>query len=102
MINKIDKAKGSQVTDKTAYWKEKLPNIKQIIPVSAATGENVTELFDTVLSHIPVNPPFFPEGDISDRTERFFAAEIVREKIFFTYQQEIPYSTEVIITEFKE
>lgn len=102
VLNKIDKAKGSQVVDKTVYWKEKLPTIKEILPVSASTGENVAGLFEKILSYIPVHPPFFPEGDISDRSERFFAAEIVREKIFFTYQQEVPYSTEVIITEFKD
>jgi GTP-binding protein Era len=102
ILNKIDKAKGSQVVDKTAYWKEKLPTVKEIIPVSAVEGDNVPALFDTILSYIPEHPPFFPEGDISDRSERFFAAEIIREKIFFTYQQEIPYSTEVIITEFKD
>jgi len=102
IINKIDLGKGSQVEDKITYWKENLKNIKQIVTVSAHTGENLTALFNTILEMMPVHPPFFPKDEFTDRPERFFAAEIVREKIFLNYDQEIPYSTEVSISEFKE
>lgn len=102
IINKIDLGKGSAVQDKVDHWKEHLKNIKQIVTVSAETGENLTQLFDTILEMMPVHPPFFPKDEFTDRPERFFAAEIVREKIFLNYDQEIPYSTEVAISEFKE
>jgi GTP-binding protein Era len=102
VINKIDLGKGSQVQDKIDYWKEHLKNITQIITVSAVSGENLSLLFDTILEMMPVHPPFFPKDEFTDRSERFFAAEIVREKIFMNYDQEIPYSSEVAISEFKE
>jgi GTPase len=102
VINKIDLAKGSQVTDKIEYWKTQLPSITKIITVSAQSGENVPQLFDTILEMMPLHPPYFPKDEFTDRPERFFAAEIVREKIFLNYEEEIPYSAEVAITEFKE
>jgi len=102
VINKIDKAKGSQVLDKSTYWKEMLPNIKDIVALSAKTGENVNILLPKLLELLPEHPPFFPQDEYTDRTERFFASEIIREKIFFNYEQEIPYSTEVSIESFKE
>jgi GTPase len=102
VINKIDLGKGSQVTDKIEYWKTQLPSITKIITVSAQSGENVPQLFDTILEMMPLHPPYFPKDEFTDRPERFFAAEIVREKIFLNYEEEIPYSAEVAITEFKE
>lgn len=102
IINKIDLAKGSQVDDKIAYWKQHLPNVKEIIPISAKTGEHVASILDRVLSYMPVHPPYFPEDEFTDRSERFFAAEMIREKIFLNYSDEIPYSAEVSITTFKE
>jgi GTP-binding protein Era len=102
LINKIDQAKGSQVKDKVDYWKESLPNLFDVLPVSAKTGENVNRILDVVVEKIPVHPPFFPQDEFTDRTERFFASEIIREKIFMTYEQEIPYSCEVIINSFKD
>jgi GTP-binding protein Era len=102
VINKIDLAKGSQIIDKIEYWKTQLPSITKIITVSAQSGENVPQLFDTILEMMPLHPPYFPKDEFTDRPERFFAAEIVREKIFLNYEEEIPYSTEVAITEFKE
>lgn len=102
VINKIDLAKGSQVHDKVVYWKSHIKNIHTVVTVSANTGENVQNLFDTILEMMPVHPPFYPQDEFTDRPERFFAAEIVREKIFLNYDQEIPYSTEVGISSFKE
>lgn len=102
VMNKIDQAKGSQVHDKIEHWKEHLPNVAQILPVSAKDGKNTKELLDTVVSLMPEHPAFFPKDEFTDRSERFFASEIVREKIFLNYEQEIPYSTEVGITSFKD
>jgi GTPase len=102
IINKIDQAKGSQVHDKIQHWKEHLPNVAMIVAVSAKNGENTDELLNTIIGMMPVHPPFFPQDEYTDRSERFFASEIIREKIFLNYEQEVPYSTEVAITEFKE
>jgi GTP-binding protein Era len=102
ILNKTDLAKGTQVADKIAYWKESLKNVKDIVPVSAKTGQGIEALLPALLEMMPVHPPFFPKDEFTDRTERFFASEIIREKIFLTYEQEIPYSTEVSITSFKE
>ena len=102
VINKIDLAKGSQVEDKVTYWKQSLQNIKEVVTVSAKTGKHVDSLFPKLLEFMPVHPPYFPQDEYTDRSERFFASEIVREKIFLNYEQEIPYSTEVSINSFKE
>jgi GTP-binding protein Era len=102
LINKVDLAKGSQVADKVEYWKQSLPNIRQIIPVSAKTGENVDTILEVVKAQLPDHPPFFPQDEYTDRSERFFAAEILREKIFLNYEEEIPYSCEVAINSFKD
>lgn len=102
VINKIDLAKGTQLHDKITYWKEAIQNIREIVTVSAKTGEHISELLPTLLSLMPEHPPYFPKDEYTDRSERFFASEIIREKIFLNYEQEIPYSTEVSITSFKE
>ncbi|HEY5745145.1 MAG TPA: GTPase Era [Chryseolinea sp.] len=102
VMNKIDRAKGSQVLDKCAYWKQTLPNVREVLPVSAVTGENVDQLLPKLLSFMPEHPAFFPQDEYTDRSERFFASEIIREKIFLNYEQEIPYSSEVSIMSFKE
>lgn len=100
-INKIDLAKGSQVKDKVDYWKEQYEWLEPIV-FSAATGEGVDELEKRVLDLLPNHPPYFPEDELTDKSERFIASEIIREKIFLNYKQEIPYSSEVIVTSFKE
>ena len=102
VINKVDLAKGSQVEDKIQYWRQSLPDVKEIIPVSAKTGLNVARILDVAKTFLPDHPPFFPQDEFTDRTERFFASEIIREKIFETYEEEIPYSCEVGINTFKD
>jgi GTP-binding protein Era len=101
VINKIDLAKGSQVKDKIDYWKN-LIKAEEIIPVSAKQGTNLELLFSAIKKYLPEHPGYYPKDDLTDRTERFFASEIIREKIFLNYEQEIPYSTEVGIESFKE
>lgn len=102
LINKVDLARGSQAADKVQYWQESLTNIREIIPVSAKTGFQVDRILDVVKSYLPVHPPFFPQDEFTDRSERFFAAEILREKIFLNYEEEVPYSCEVAISSFKD
>jgi GTP-binding protein Era len=101
VMNKIDLGKGSQAHDKLAYWKE-IVKAAAYIPVSALLGAGVKDVFEAIIQYLPEHPPYYPKDEISDRPERFFAAEIVREKIFLNYQQEVPYSSEVVVTEFKE
>ena len=102
IVNKSDLGKGSQAIDKAAYWKECLPNIHQALTVSAKTGDNVDQLLPKLLELMPEHPAYFPLDEYTDRTERFFASEIIREKIFLNYDDEIPYSAEVGIDSFKE
>jgi GTPase len=101
LINKIDLAKGSQVKDKIDYWKELIPAV-EIIPVSALSGENLDGLLLTIKKYLPEHPGYYPKEELTDRSERFFAAEMIREKIFTNYDQEIPYSSEVGIESFKD
>ena len=101
LINKVDLAKGNEVEVKTHEWQERMPDSK-VIPISALQGLNIGKVFDTILENMPQHPPYFPKDELTDKPERFFAAEIIREKIFLNYKKEIPYSTEVAIMEFKE
>ncbi len=101
VINKIDLAKGSQLEDKITYWKTQLKP-KSIIPVSALQGNGVGGLLQIIRQNLPEHPPFYPQDELTDKNERFFASEIIREKIFLNYGQEIPYSSEVSIESFKD
>jgi GTP-binding protein Era len=102
LINKVDLAKGSQAEDKSEYWRQSLSNIREVIPVSAKTGMNVNRILEVVKAYLPDHPPFFPQDEFTDRPERFFASEIIREKIFLNYEEEVPYSCEVAINSFKD
>ena len=101
LLNKIDLGKGSAVEDKVTYWKAQLPKT-EIITVSAKTGENLDTVLISIKNMLPEHPAYYPKDEMTDRSERFFASEIIREKIFLNYEQEIPYSTEVSIESFKE
>ncbi|MCX3265736.1 GTPase Era [Pedobacter agri] len=101
LINKIDKALQEQVDEKIAYWQEKL-NPVSIYAISALRKHNVDGIMAHVLDLLPEHPPYYDKEDLTDRSERFFVSEIIREKIFLNYQKEIPYSTEVIVKSFKE
>ena len=101
VINKMDQAVGTQLQDKLTYWRALLPKI-EIFPVSALKKENIEPLFIKIRDHLPNHPPYFSKDALTDKPERFFAAEIIREKIFTNYKKEVPYSCEVAVTEFKE
>lgn len=101
LLNKVDKSPKADRKSLVAYWKNAIP-VREVLPVSALTGENVDKILPTLLSLMPEHPSYFPKDELTNRSERFFAAEIIREKIFYNYNQEIPYSTEVGIEDFKD
>jgi GTP-binding protein Era len=101
LINKIDKSDEETVKQKIAYWEETL-HPKAVFAISALHNHNVQAIMDMVLDMIPEHPPYYEKDFLTDRNDRFFASEIIREKIFKLYEKEIPYSTEVIIVAFKE
>jgi GTP-binding protein Era len=103
LLNKIDLAKEQkEIDEKITYWKTQCPVVTEAIAVSAVKKINTDKILPAVSAKLPVHPPYFPTDDLTDRSERFFAAEIIREKIFMNYEQEIPYSAEVTIESFKE
>lgn len=101
VLNKIDLSKGSQALDKMNYWKEIIKTDHTIL-ISALNGEGISDLFEMILNILPEHPPYFPKDEITDKPERFFVSEIVREKIFMNYKKEVPYSCEVVTTDFVE
>jgi len=101
LINKVDLSDELLVKDKINFWAEKIQS-KAVIPISALHQYNTEAIWQLIFDHIPEHPPFYDKDALTDRPERFFVSEIIREKIFYYYQKEIPYSTEVIITSFKE
>ncbi|WP_025765169.1 GTPase Era [Dyadobacter tibetensis] len=101
VLNKIDLSDEETVNRKIAEWEEAIQPAA-IIPISALLNANIQTLFDAVITRLPFHPPYFQEDELTDKPERFFASEIIREKIFLNYRQEIPYSSEVVVSEFKE
>ena len=102
IINKADLSKNAEETRvKIEYWKKIFP-AAQCLTVSAKTGKGVEALLPLIKIMMPEHPSYFPKDEFTTRSERFFASEMIREKIFLNYEQEIPYSTEVAIESFKE
>ncbi len=101
LINKIDLSNQQEVEKLVGYWGNMIPHAN-ILPISAKNKINIDLLFNKIIEHLPSSPPYFPKDQLTDRSERFFIAEIIREKILITYRQEIPYSVEVQVNEFKE
>lgn len=101
LLNKIDQAKGTQVEDKITYWKEHV-KAGHYLAVSALEGLGISEIFEAIIDLLPEHPAYFPKDELTDKPEKFFVEEIIREKIFLNYKKEVPYSTEIVATEFKE
>ena len=101
IINKIDNIDQSKLEIETAHWKRILPNA-EIWPISAKEKFNVEELKNRIIDILPVGPAYFPKDQITDKPERFFVNEIIREKILIHFKKEIPYSVEVITESFEE
>ncbi|MEN2281762.1 GTPase Era [Algoriphagus sp. SE2] len=99
VINKIDLAKEGQLETVTEYWTSRV-KASVVIPISAGEKFNTDKILQEILDRLPEHPAFYDKEELTDRSERFFASEIIREKIFNNYKKEIPYSSEVNIEEF--
>jgi GTP-binding protein Era len=101
LLNKIDKSNQEQLEEQIDLWREKVPNA-EIFPISALENFNVSEVFNRILELLPSSPPYYPKDTLTDKPERFFVNETIREKILLNYDKEIPYSVEIETEEFKE
>ena len=101
LINKIDLAEQDEVAKKITYWQSQLEKA-DIMVLSALNNFNVKAVLDKVIENLPPSPPYFPKDQLTDKPERFFVAEIIREKIFERYKKEVPYSSAVVVESFKE
>ena len=101
VVNKIDISTQERVMELVSWWQQQVP-AAQVIPASAQEKFNLDSILDAVVSRLPVCPPWFDKDAFTDRNLRFFASEIIREKILLNYRDEIPYSCEVGIERFKE
>ncbi|NND05409.1 MAG: GTPase Era, partial [Saprospiraceae bacterium] len=100
-INKVDLIDDETLLFLITKWKDLL-SFKECIPISALKGMNTDKLLTLVKENLPEGPVYFPEDQLSDRTERFFVSEIIREQIFLQYREEIPYSCDVSVESFKD
>ena len=101
VINKIDCIDQIKLESEIKHWKKVLPN-SEIWPISALENFNISELKSRLIDILPVGPAYFPKDQLTDKPERFFVNEIIREKILKNYKKEIPYSIEVLTEEFKD
>ncbi|TRZ43114.1 GTPase Era [Robertkochia solimangrovi] len=101
LLNKIDTSDQEMLESQVDYWKELVPNA-EIYPISALENFNVDVVFNRILELLPESEPFYPKDQLTDKPERFFVNETIREKILFNYKKEIPYAVEVETEEFVE
>ena len=99
VINKTDLAEIGEIGDLVNEWKE-ICDFDEVHTISALNKEGTDRLLTKIVERLPINPPYYPKDQMSDRSERFFVSEIIREKILMIYKQEIPYSCEVIVDQF--
>jgi len=101
IINKTDLSNNEAILKRIKLWHERLKNITETIPISALNENNTEVIVDLIVKYLPEGPAYYPKDQLTDRSERFFVNEIIREKILLLYKQEIPYSVEVVTHEFK-
>ena len=101
LLNKIDKSSQEQLEEQVQLWKEKVPNA-ELYPISALENFNVKEVFSRIIELLPQSPPYYPKDALTDKPERFFVNETIREKILLHYDKEIPYAVEIETEEFLE
>ncbi|WP_457565928.1 GTPase Era [Caldithrix abyssi] len=101
LLNKVDLINKQDLLPLIDQYREFYP-FEEIIPISALKRDGVDQVEQEIVKRLPHHPPFYPPDVLSDQPERFFVAEIIREKIFERFFQEVPYSTEVVVEEFKE
>ncbi len=101
LLNKIDNSNQEQLEEQAELWQKKVPNA-EFFPISALQGFNVQNVFDRIIELLPESPAFYPKDQLTDKPERFFVNEAIREKILMHYKKEIPYAVEVNTEEFFE
>jgi GTP-binding protein Era len=101
LINKVDVATQQQLEERVSYWQEQLPNA-QLIAVSALKKFNIDKVMQRIIDMLPPGEAFYSKEEFTDKPEKFFVSEIIREKILLNYKKEIPYSVEAIVNSFKE
>ena len=101
LLNKIDASSQEILEEQIQYWQNELPSV-EIHPISALNNFNVKGVFERILELLPISPPYYPKDQLTDRPERFFVNETVREKILMFYKKEIPYAVEIETEEFFE
>lgn len=101
LLNKIDTADQQLLEEQVQYWQNELPRA-ELHPISALTHFNVKEVFERIIELLPEAPPYYPKDQLTDKPERFFVNETIREKILKYYKKEIPYSVEIETEEFVE
>jgi len=101
IINKIDLSNQEELEILVDKWSKILPKA-EIVPALATKNFNLDQVFKRILELLPEGPAYYPKDSLTDKTERFFVSEIIREKILYNYRKEIPYSVEVVIEEFVE
>lgn len=101
ILNKIDEAKNGKIAEAEAFFADK-PYAKKLIKISALQKHHLQKLLNAILELLPVGNPFYSEDDLSDLPTKFFVGEMIREKIYELYQDEIPYHVAILVNEFKE
>ena len=101
IINKIDESDNDGVVKKIDFWRSQV-DFKEVVPISASNKFNIDMLLKSVLTYLPEGAPFYETDQVTDKSERFIASEILREKILLRYKEEIPYSVQVEIESFKD
>ncbi len=101
LINKIDTADQNLLEEQVQYWQAEFPEA-EVHPISALNNFNIKEVFERIVALLPEAPPYFPKDQLTDKPERFFVNETIREKILKYYKKEIPYSVEIETEEFAE
>jgi GTP-binding protein Era len=101
VLNKIDLSNQDKVMEMINHWSTEFPKA-EVIPVSATEKFNIERVFNSIIDHLPFSPPYYDKEELTDKSQRFFVGEIVREKILLNYQKEVPYSTEIEVETFEE
>lgn len=101
LINKIDTSSQNELEEQMVYWQEKVHNAR-VVPISALQNFNVQNVLENIIKLLPESPPFYPKDQLTDKPERFFVNEAIREKILVHYKKEIPYAVEIDTESFLE
>ena len=101
LLNKIDLVSQEKVLLEIDNWKRKFSKAI-VLPISALNKFNINEIIDAIVEVLPISPPYYSKDDVTDKSERFFIEEIIREKILKHYKKEVPYSVEISVEEFFE